>query len=171
MTKERKKNVIIFEYSRSIQYKSILTINDETNSAWICFYGWENLIWKFHCFYFGIFLCDLLWKGIRYSFHRWINCLNTSQYNCVSYGDTEIYLFPYVFWNFTSQGALIFQIRAKYALLWSYGTGFHQNFLFILIWMSFQWRSFAAYLFWMQRCKDLFLGCSYFFSSCLYQKI
>ena len=78
MTKERKKSiVIIFVYSISIQYKSILTIKGETNSAWVCFYGWENLIWKFHCFYFGIFLCGLLWKGLRYSFHRWIDFFNT----------------------------------------------------------------------------------------------
>ena len=31
------------------------------------------------------------------------------------------------------------------------GTEFHQNFLFILIWMSVQWRSFATYLFWMHQ--------------------
>ena len=128
MTKERKKSiVIIFVYRISIQCTPILTVKGETNSAWVCFHGWENLIWKFHCFYFGIFLRGLLWKGLRYSFHRWIIIffffliekkiffLNTKhQVNitkCILWRywyDYEIHLFPYAFWNFTSQDALIF---------------------------------------------------------------
>ena len=44
----------------------------------------------------------------------------------------------------------------QYALLWSCGTEFQQKFLFILIWMSFQWRSFAAYLFWMHQHVGIF---------------
>ena len=107
--------------------------------------------------FFGIFLRGLLWKGLRYSFHRWIDFLNTSNLRIksillsVSYDDIEIHLFPFVFWNLTSQDAVIFQISGKYALLWSCDTEFHQKFLFVLIWMSVQRSRFAAYLFWMHQ--------------------
>ena len=82
----------------------MLTLKGEINCAWF-----GNFI-----AFFGIFLRGLLWKGLRYSFHRRIDFLNTSNLRIksillsVSYDDIEIHLFPFVFWNLTSQDAVIF---------------------------------------------------------------